>query len=89
MITLRAFRAIDDYGACEKFMLGHRHVLENIGITKLTSSSHEWMRNPGVFVIIVESEDRTKTYGGARVHVAGGTQLLPIEEATSTLRYMI
>ncbi|MEO8793939.1 MAG: hypothetical protein ABI390_00660 [Daejeonella sp.] len=85
MITIRAFRAIDDYDACEKFMLGHRKVLENIGITKLTSSKDEWMVNPAVFVTIVEDEERSKVYGGARVNVAGGTQPLPIEEATGYL----
>ncbi len=85
MITLRAFRAIDDFETCQKFMYGHRAVLENIGIHKLTSSKDEWMVNPGVFVIIVESEDRTKVYGGARIHVAEGTQPLPIEEATGYL----
>lgn len=85
MITIRAFRAVDDYDACEKFMLGHRRVLENIGIHKLTSSKDDWMVNPAVFVTIVESEDRSKVYGGARVNVAGGTQPLPLEEATGYL----
>ncbi|WP_036678105.1 hypothetical protein [Daejeonella oryzae] len=85
MITIRAFRAIDDYDACEKFMWGHRKVLENIGVKKLTSSKDEWMTNPAAFVIIVETEDRSKVYGGARVNVAGGTQQLPIEEATGYL----
>ena len=66
-------------------MVGHRSVLENIGIKKLMSAKEEWMVNPGVFVIIVESEDRSKVYGGARVHVAEGTQQLPIEEATGYL----
>jgi len=85
MITLRAFRAIDDFETCQKFMLGHRSVLENIGINKLSSAKDEWMLSPGVFVIIVESEDRTKVYGGARVHVADGVLQLPIEEATGYL----
>lgn len=85
MITIRAFRAIDDLDACEKFMLGHRRVLESIGIHKLTSSKDEWMVNPAVFVTIVESSDGSKVYGGARVNVAGGTQILPLEEATGYL----
>ena len=85
MITIRAFRAIDDYAACEKFMLGHRKVLENIGVQQLTSAKEAWMNNPAVFVIIVEAEDRSKVYGGSRVNVAGGTQMLPIEEATGYL----
>jgi hypothetical protein len=85
MITLRAFRAVDDYETCQKFMLGHRSVLENIGVHKLSSAKDEWMVSPGVFVIIVESQDKTKVYGGARVHVADGVLQLPIEEATGYL----
>ena len=65
--------------------MGHTHVLENIGVKRVTSSKDEWMYNPASFVIIVESEDGEKVYGGARVHVAGGTQPLPIEEATGYL----
>jgi hypothetical protein len=85
MIKIRAFRAIDDHDACQKFVIGHRHVLENIGIKKVTSSKDSWMENPAAFVIIVESLDGEKVYGGARVNVAGGSQLLPIEEATNYL----
>ena len=59
--------------------------MENIGIHKLTSSKDEWMFNPAVFVTIVESHDGEKVYGGARVNVAGGSQPLPIEEATGYL----
>ena len=72
MLKIRAFRAIDDQYTCEKFVVGHRHVLESIGVTKVTSSKNEWMVNPAVFVIIVESQDREKVFGGARVHVSGG-----------------
>ena len=85
MITIRAFRAIDDLDACHKFAVGHRHVLENIGVKQVTSSKIEWMYNPAAFVIIVEDTERTKVYGGARVEVAGGTTRLPIEEATGYL----
>ncbi|PZF74084.1 hypothetical protein [Taibaiella soli] len=82
MIKIRAFRAIDDYDACQKFILGHQRVLEDIGVKKVTSSKNDWAENPAAFVIIVESLDGSKIYGGSRVHVSGGTQLLPIEEAT-------
>ncbi|WP_353132886.1 hypothetical protein [Pseudopedobacter sp.] len=84
-VRLRAFRAIDDPQTCEKFIEGHTQVLSNIGITKVTSSRHDWMYNPAAFVMVVESLDGDKVYGGARVHVAGGNQPLPIEEATAAL----
>ncbi len=85
VVRLRAFRAIDDPETCNLFIEGHTQVLTNIGVTKVTSSKNEWMYNPAAFVLIVESLDRKKVYGGVRIHVAGGTQPLPIEEATGAL----
>jgi hypothetical protein len=84
-VRLRAFRAIDDPETCYKFAEGHMKVLTNFGITNITSSKNAWIENPGAFVIIVESLDRTKVYGGARIHVAGGSQPLPIEDATGSM----
>lgn len=85
VVRLRAFRAIDDPETCNLFIEGHTHVLTSIGITKVTSSKNDWMYNPAAFVLVVESIDGKKVYGGARVHVAGGNQPLPIEQATSSL----
>ncbi|WP_118974863.1 hypothetical protein [Taibaiella koreensis] len=84
-VRLRAFRAIDDPETCYKFAEGHMRVLTNFGIENITSSKNAWIENPGAFVIIVESLDRQKVYGGARIHVAGGSQPLPIEDATGTM----
>jgi len=84
-VRLRAFRAVDDPEACQLFVQGHEHVLTSIGITKVTSSKNEWTKNPSAFVLIVESLDGSKVYGGARVHVSGGTELLPLEQATGAM----
>lgn len=81
-IRIRAFRAIDDPASCQKFIEGHKHVLEHHGIIKVTSSNNEWAHNPAVFVIVVETLDGEKLYGGARVHAANGITSLPIEDAT-------
>ncbi len=85
VVRLRAFRAVDDPETCNLFIEGHTHVLTSIGVTKVTSSKNDWMYNPAAFVLVVESLDGKKVYGGARVHVAGGNQPLPIEQATSAL----
>ncbi|MDB5020986.1 MAG: hypothetical protein JWQ28_2113 [Pedobacter sp.] len=84
-IRIRAFRAIDEPQTCEMFIQGHTEVLTSIGVTKVTSSKNNWAKNPDAFVIIVESLDGKEVFGGARVHVAGGTEPLPIEQATSLL----
>lgn len=82
VVRLRAFRAVDDPVTCERFVEGHTQVLTSIGVTNVTSSKHGWTENPAAFVIIVESMDGQKVYGGARVHIAGGSEPLPIEQAT-------
>jgi hypothetical protein len=84
-VRLRAFRAIEEPETCELFIQGHTQVLTSIGVTKVTSSKNEWTTNPAAFVIIVESLDGEKVFGGARVHVAGGTGPLPIEEAVTKI----
>ena len=84
-VRLRAFRAIDEPETCQLFIEGHTHVLTSIGVTKVTSSKNEWTKNPAAFVMIVESMDGKKVYGGARVHVAGGSEPLPIEQATGAM----
>ncbi len=85
VVRLRAFRAIDDPRSCELFVEGHKRVLTSIGVEKVTSSNNEWVHNPAAFVMIVESLDKQHIYGGARIHVSGGTEPLPIEQATGDL----
>ena len=81
MIRIRAFRAIDDLQSCQRFAEGHANVLRDYGVTKVTSAKNDWFTNPDVYVVIIESEDGSITYGGERVHVANATHPLPIEAA--------
>jgi hypothetical protein len=81
-LRIRAFRATDDYLTCLKFYEGHKKVLENHGIYKVTSSTGDWMKTDSVFLVVVETIDGNKLYGGARVHAKNGKLALPIEQAT-------
>jgi hypothetical protein len=56
-------------------------VLKIFGIPMITSAKVRWFDDPDTYVIIVESEDGSKTYGGARIQMAAGKFALPIEEA--------
>ena len=80
-MKIRAFRATEHFELCKKFVEGHSRVLDAVGIKKVTSSNNDWAYNPGAFVILVESDDGQRVLGGARIHVAGGNQPLPIEAA--------
>jgi len=85
VVRLRAFRAIDDPETCERFIEGHARVLTAIGVQKVTSSKNDWMYNPAAFVLIVESLDGENVFGGVRIHVSGGSEPLPIEQATGNM----
>ena len=61
MIKIRAFRAVDDYEACMKFIEGHRRLLEiHFGVAKVTSTSNDWVHSENTIVIIVEDETGEK-----------------------------
>lgn len=82
MIKIRAFRAVDDYEACMKFVEGHKRLLEiHFGVAKVTSTNLDWVYSENTIVIIVEDETGEKVYGGARVQMVDGKIPLPIEHA--------
>lgn len=84
-IHIRVFRAVEDPETCLKFIAGHRKVLTIYNIENITTNTDDWMYNPAIFVIVVESPDREKIYGGARVQAANGITPLPLEEATGKM----
>lgn len=85
MLKIRAFRALDDQERCERFAQGHRNVLLEYGITKVTTSNTSWFHNPDVYVVTVESEDGSKIFGGERIHKANDYAPLPMEDAISVV----
>ncbi|MHA7128025.1 hypothetical protein [Algoriphagus namhaensis] len=85
MFRMIAFKAINDHARCRKFIEGHRQVLESIGVKKVTSDNEEWINNPDVIVVIVESVEDGNVYGGARIHKANDQFPLPMVEAIAEL----
>jgi hypothetical protein len=85
MFRLIAFKAVEDPVRCEKFIEGHRQVLESIGVKKVTSANNDWVNNPDVIVVIVESDEDGIVYGGARIHKANDRFPLPMVEAIEEL----
>lgn len=81
VVRLRAFRAINEPETCQKFIEGHKHVLANFGIEMITSAKNDWVENPGVFVLVVESLNGEIVFGGMRLQFANGLFPLPIETA--------
>lgn len=80
-LRIRAFRATDDFESCNRFAEGHRAVLESYGVPIVSSAKPDWFFNPNIIVIVAESMDRSKVYGGAKIHLKDNSSLLPIEMA--------
>lgn len=84
-LKFRAFRAVDDRLACERYLEGHQHVLKVFDIAHITSAKPVWIDNPNCYIIMLESLYGDKVYGGARIQIADGIHSLPIEDAIAGL----
>ncbi|HSZ71116.1 MAG TPA: hypothetical protein VK750_00470 [Cytophagaceae bacterium] len=80
-IKMIAFKAIDEVEMCNQFLEGHVKVLEDYGITNITTNNRRWMEIPNVFVVVAIHEATNQIVGGVRVHVADGIEPLPVEKA--------
>lgn len=81
MVHIRTFIAPTDPEACEKFIIGHKKLLEIFGISQITSNRQDWVDDPDTVVILVEDPEKGLVYGGARVQLARSELALPIETA--------
>lgn len=71
--------------ACLLYIEGHASVLRDYGVTKVTSSNHDWMHDPNVYVVTVEDSETGEIHGGERVHIRGSEVFLPIENAVGVV----
>lgn len=78
---IRAYRAPDDVENSLRYIDGHRKVLESYGVKQVTSANHTWLHDPNTYVIIVESEDGDKIYGGGRIQIRSVDLKMPMEDA--------
>ncbi len=81
MFTFKSFRAIKEPDTCERYLQGHVKVLQDYGITNITTNNREWMEMPNVYGVIAERNSDGLVVGGVRVHIADGGIPLPVEKA--------
>lgn len=79
-ITLHAFNAPDEPALCEEFMRQHRMVLEDFGITNVTTNNERWTHDPFCYVIVAMHEELGMV-GGIRLQLDHAGIELPMEEA--------
>jgi len=79
-LKVEAFRAISNKEECLKYAQGHEDVLASYGIKKITSSNNSWIEDEGVYVFTIK-DSQGCVLGGARIHIAGYLNPLPIQAA--------
>jgi hypothetical protein len=80
-----AFKAIHNIDLCKEYAAGHLKVLEDYGITNVTSNNHEWFFDDSVYGIVVFSRETGEIVGGARLHVFTGLNKIPLLHAIGPL----
>jgi hypothetical protein len=78
---IKAYKAPEDVETSYRYIDEHRKVLEAYGVKQVTSASHDWLNDENTYVIIVESEDGEKIFGGGRIQVRNHKMQLPLEGA--------
>lgn len=83
-IRIKAFRASSDMISCLRFQEGHLDVLRSFGF-KISSTQEDWMLSDDTYVILVESLDSSRVYGGARLEYCNRDRTVPIQTALMDL----
>jgi hypothetical protein len=79
-INMRAFLAPDEPELCQEFLKEHRLVLQDFGISNVTTNNEVWMHDPGCYVIVAEHETLGMV-GGIRLKLDYPGSPLPMAEA--------
>ncbi|MFN0030658.1 MAG: hypothetical protein ACKVOR_00715 [Flavobacteriales bacterium] len=83
-IYCEAFHSTDKLDAWHEYVEGHARVLQDFGITSLTSHGEEWLSNNHVYVITARDENG-RMIGGIKVHKVDPHFKLPVELAIDHL----
>ena len=79
-IKFRAFQPINDLAQAQRYLNGHRQVLESYGITNITTNTNAWFEMRDIYAVVAEDENG-ELVGGIRVQMADGVHPLPVEKA--------
>jgi hypothetical protein len=87
-IEIKAFRATERPDLCDEFLRQHRKVLEDFGITNVTTNNAYWTTDPTTIVIVAISSSQGMV-GGIRIECDKGRRELPIRTALYDMDHRI
>jgi len=79
-LKFTAFKPVDDPELSDRYLTGHTRVLEDYGITNITSNNRVWLEMPCIYGVVAQNEEG-ELVGGIRVQMADGVHPLPVEKA--------
>ncbi len=82
---IRAYKSPDDIETSLRYIDGHLKVLESYGVKRVTSANHNWLHDENTYVVIVESEDGDRIFGGTRVQIRSANLKMPMEDAIAKI----
>ncbi|MCB0792780.1 MAG: hypothetical protein H6595_10615 [Flavobacteriales bacterium] len=82
-IKLYAFSAPKEPRLCDEFLREHRKVLEDFGISQVTTNNDRWTKDPNTYVIVALHPQQGMV-GGIRLQIQSD-EPLPMEEALRKL----
>lgn len=79
------FRAIDEPELCEKYIIGHRKVLTDYGITNVSTNNSDWVKHQYIYCAVAEDVLTKQLVGGVRIQISDGIHPLPVESAVGSM----
>lgn len=83
MLRAYVFRASARPEDCKRYIEAHLNALRSYGVNEVSSIDPIWLKNPDVFIMMIEEKDTGLIVGGARIQFAHENIPLPIETAIS------
>ena len=83
---ITAFRAYENVTKSFEYLNGHRNVLEEHGLTQITTANQSWISDKSVYCLIL-TDKFNNTLGGVRIHIKNEVTLLPLEESLISSGY--
>jgi hypothetical protein len=76
-----AFRAKDNPILCEEYAKGHRELLQEYGVTSITSNNRTWDQHAGTYLVLARDMDSNELIGGIRIQRFSAQYELPVQSA--------
>lgn len=81
MLRAYVFRASSRPEDCKRYIEAHLRTLQSYGIKDLTSADPVWLKNPKVYIMILEEEETNEIIAGGRLQFQNDLVPLPVEVA--------